>query len=118
MILYVICLLLLHHHSTASVIRMLQYSSTAPQAAIAIVYQQVEADRRISCIIKCAKDPNCSSASFEVCTSYSILGILASYCFYHSILFFEISLTNIAQPYMIEKLTIRGGFKSPPPPHY
>ena len=78
MILYVICLLLLHHHSTASVIRMFQYSSTAPQTAIAIVYQQVEAASRISCIIKCAGDPNCSSASFEVsCTSHSTMGVFA-----------------------------------------
>ena len=77
MILNVICLLLLHHHSTASVIRMFQYSSTAPQTAIAIVYHQVEADSRIFCIIRCAEDPNCSSASFEVCIKYSTLDVLA-----------------------------------------
>ena len=85
MILIVICLLLVHHHSTASVIRMFQYSSTAPQAAIAIVYQQLETDSRISCIIKCAEDPNCSSASFEVsCTSHSTLDVFAFHCCYNT----------------------------------
>ena len=102
MILIVICLLLVHHHSTASVIRVFQYSSTAPQTAIAIVYQQIEADRRISCIIKCAGDPNCSSASFEVCTSYNLLGSLVFHCFFHSCYMTHTLFRNFSHKYCLK----------------
>ena len=53
-----------------SYIQTFQYSASYPQSTTALVYFQTNTVNKLRCVVKCATDDNCISASFQVGNIY------------------------------------------------